>query len=127
VARKPRRLSDGAYLRRRSAPLACSDAAIYLVGLFTHTEGAQMNQPSKDKDLQGEGNYDATRRYNKATREFVEAGKVDPAAQAARPESPQQAENLERAEEAGKAHAKGEDPALRPQKNPTPTPKPTPK
>ena len=81
-----------------------------------------MKQPSRDKDLQGEGNYDATRRYNKATREFVEAGKVDPAASAAQPENPQQAESLKRAEEIGKAHAKGEDPALQPRKPSTPTP-----
>ena len=79
------------------------------------------NQPGSDKELQGEGNYDAARRYDKATREFVEAGKVDPAARAARPANPQQAENLERAEEAGKAHAKGEDPALRPAKPSTPS------
>jgi hypothetical protein len=72
-----------------------------------------MNPPSKDKDLQGEGNYDATRRYDKAQREFVEAGKVDEAARAAKPEDQAQADAMQRAEDVGKSHSKGEDPALK--------------
>ncbi|VTU33422.1 hypothetical protein [Variovorax sp. PBL-E5] len=72
-----------------------------------------MNPPDKDKDLQGEGNYDATRRYDKAQREFVEAGKVEPAARAAKPRDAAEAEDMKRAEEAGKSHVKGEDPALK--------------
>lgn len=72
-----------------------------------------MSEPSgKDKELQGEGNYDATRRYDKATREFVESGRVDEAARAAEPISEKEAEELRQAEEAGKSHAKGEDSAL---------------
>ena len=72
-----------------------------------------MNKPTPGKELQGEGNYDATRRYDKATREFVQSGKVDAAAHAAEPGSPEQAESLKRAEEIGKSHSKGEDPAVR--------------
>ena len=34
------------------------------------------DKPAPDKDLQGEGNYDATRRYDKAARDFVQSGKV---------------------------------------------------
>ncbi|HWH80639.1 MAG TPA: hypothetical protein VNU71_00215 [Burkholderiaceae bacterium] len=67
-----------------------------------------MNPP-RDKDLQGEGNYDATRRYDKAARDFAESGKVEPAARAAEPEDAAEAESLKRAEEIGKAHSKGED------------------
>lgn len=70
------------------------------------------DKPAMDKDLQGEGNYDATRRYDKAARNFVQSGKVDEAAQAAQPDSPEQAESLKRAEEIGKSHSKGEDPAV---------------
>jgi hypothetical protein len=66
---------------------------------------------NKDKDLQGEGNYDATRRYDKAARDFVESGKVEDAARDARPKSPEEAEEMNEAERAGKSHAKGEDPA----------------
>lgn len=75
-----------------------------------------MTDPSKatdTKDLQGEGNYDATRRYDKAARDFAQSGKVDEAARAAQPGSPEEAEALKRAEEAGQSHSKGEDPALR--------------
>lgn len=57
--------------------------------------------------VQGEGNYDATRRYDKAVREFVRSGKVDEAAQAAAPGSAEEAAELERAEKEGQSHAKG--------------------
>jgi len=63
------------------------------------THGTEDN-----KDLQGEGNYDATRRYDKAAHEFAESGKVEEAARAARPTSPEEADELIRAERAGKAH-----------------------
>ncbi len=71
-----------------------------------------MTKPADNQDLQGEGNYDASRRYDKAAREFAESGKVEDAARAAKPDSPEQAEELKRAERAGQSHAKGEDPAL---------------
>ncbi len=67
--------------------------------------------PNKDT-VQGEGDYEAGRRYDKASREFAESGKVEPAARDAAPENEREAEDLERAEEAGKSHAKGEDPLL---------------
>jgi len=73
-----------------------------------------MNQPPNDPDVQGEGNYDATRRYDKAAREFAQSGKVDEAARAARPASEQEADELRRAEREGKSHSKGEDPAKPP-------------
>ncbi|MES2993473.1 MAG: hypothetical protein V4844_18765 [Pseudomonadota bacterium] len=69
-----------------------------------------MSDPQPDKkDLQGEGNYEATRRYDKSAREFVESGSVDDAAAAAAPETAQEAEEMERAEQIGKSHSKGED------------------
>ena len=67
---------------------------------------------SKDKDLQGEGNYDASRRYRERTEQFIESGRVEEAAQNAVPESPEEQEELERAEEAGRARAAEEDPGL---------------
>jgi len=72
-----------------------------------------MSQPTDSKDLQGEGNYDATRRYDKAATDFAKSGKVEEAARAAQPGSTEEAEELKRAEEAGKSHSKGEDSALR--------------
>ena len=60
-------------------------------------------------DIQGEGNYDATRRYDKAASDFAKSGKVDEAARAAQPRDPKEAEQLRRAEQAGRSHSKGED------------------
>ncbi|MDR6535705.1 hypothetical protein [Variovorax soli] len=70
-------------------------------------------QDPKDPDIQGEGNYDATRRYDKAATDFVKSGKVEQAARDARPKNEAEAEALRKAEQEGKSHAKGEDPALR--------------
>ena len=63
--------------------------------------------PSKDQ-VQGEGDYNAGRRYDKASREFAESGKVEPAARDAAPDSAAEAEQMQQAEEAGKSHSKGE-------------------
>ncbi len=80
-----------------------------------------MEPQDKDKDTQGkhqnskvegEGSYTATRRYNERTRQFVESGKTEQAAQDATPRSLQEAQEMREAEREGKAHSKGEDPAL---------------
>ena len=63
--------------------------------------------PKKD-EVQGEGDYEAGRRYDKAAREFAESGKVEPAAHDAAPESSAEAEEMKRAEDIGKSHSKGE-------------------
>jgi len=68
-----------------------------------------MSTPPRNDEVQGEGDYNAGRRYNEKTREFAESGKVQPAAQDAAPTSPQEAEDLKKAEEEGKSHSKGED------------------
>jgi hypothetical protein len=62
-----------------------------------------------DPPMQGEGNYTAARRYDKAQREFVESGQVPEAARDAAPDSAAEAEELQRAEREGRAHSKGED------------------
>lgn len=62
--------------------------------------------------VQGEGDYEAARRYDKAQKEFVESGQVDDAAAAAAPRSKQEEQAMEQAEEAGRSRAKGEDPAV---------------
>ena len=68
---------------------------------------------SKDKDLQGEGNYDASRRYRDRTEDFIESGKVDEAAKNAVPDSPEEQRELEQAEEEGRSRAAEEDRKLR--------------
>jgi hypothetical protein len=68
---------------------------------------------SKKDQVQGEGNYEAAKEYDDAQRKFVESGKVDAAAQAAKPKSKAEEEDMKRAEEVGRSHAKEEDPAVR--------------
>ena len=62
----------------------------------------------KPDPVQGEGDYEAGRRYDKAAREFAESGKVEPAARDAAPDSAEEAEQMQQAEETGKSHSKGE-------------------
>lgn len=73
------------------------------------------NSPDNGGDgkVQGEGDYEATRRYRKRTEEFLENNDVEEVAQSAEPEDAEEAEELEAAEDAGKRRAKEEDPALR--------------
>ena len=61
----------------------------------------------KDPALQGEGNYAAARRHRAAAQAFVKAGKVKAAAEAAEPDTPEQAQELREAEEAGRKPARG--------------------
>ena len=73
------------------------------------------NDQGKDKsenEVQGEGDYRAARRYNEATREFVEDEDVAEAARDAEPQSEREQQQLERAEQAGRQRAKDEDPLL---------------
>ncbi|GIK87979.1 MAG: hypothetical protein BroJett026_34600 [Betaproteobacteria bacterium] len=63
----------------------------------------------------GEGNYKATRQYNEATKEFIESGRVDEAARAAKPADAAEAEAMKRAEDEARSRAKEEDPALTPE------------
>lgn len=72
-----------------------------------------MSERKNGDQVQGEGDYEATRRYRKRTEEFLENNDVEKAAIRAAPEDAAEAEELESAEEAGKKRAKGEDPALR--------------
>ena len=67
--------------------------------------------PDKDA-VQGEGDYKSADAYGKSVRSFVESGKVDEAASKAKPASPQEQEELFKAERAGLSHSKGEDPAF---------------
>jgi len=67
----------------------------------------------KSNQVQGEGNYKAAEEYDKAQRKFVKSGKVDAAARDAKPKSKADAEETQRAEEAGRSRAKEEDPAVK--------------
>ena len=70
------------------------------------------SQPKTKGEVQGEGDYKAARRYNDATREFVADKDVTEAARDAEPQNAGEEQQLERAEQAGRARAKDEDPLL---------------
>ena len=72
---------------------------------------------AKGGTVQGEGDYEAARRFDKAEQGFVKSGKVDDGARKAQPGDNAQAADLERAEEIGKSHSKGEAPGDLQQKN----------
>ena len=66
-----------------------------------------------DSKNQGEGDYEANRRYRKRTEDYLKNNDVEKAALRAAPDSAAEAEDLKAAEATGKQRAKGEDPALR--------------
>jgi hypothetical protein len=62
---------------------------------------------------EGEGSQTGARQYNEATREFVASGKVKKAAaDAAQAVGGPEGQSLKNAEDEGKRHSHGEDPAL---------------
>ena len=72
----------------------------------------QKQQPGSDA-VEGEGSYQGGKDYNERTKKFVDSGKVEEAARAAKPQSEEEAHQMHKAERIGKQHAKGEDPALK--------------
>jgi len=60
--------------------------------------------------VQGEGDYEAARRYREEVKEYLEHSNVDERARAAKPDSAKQERELALAEEQGKTRSKGEDP-----------------
>jgi hypothetical protein len=61
--------------------------------------------------VQGEGDYEAARRYREELKEYLEHSNVDERARAAKPDSAKQERDLALAEEQGKTRSKGDDPA----------------
>jgi hypothetical protein len=64
----------------------------------------------RDK-VQGEGDYESARRFNRAERQFVKSGKVEDAARRAAPCNAKEEAELKAAERAGRSRAKELDPA----------------
>ncbi len=62
--------------------------------------------------VQGEGDYEAAKRFNQSEQAFVKAGKVEQAAADAPPLTQEEAQELQRAEEKGRSKSKGEDPQV---------------
>ena len=71
-----------------------------------HRPKSGANHATTSKDgVQGEGNYEAARKFNEAERQFVTSGKVA-AARAAAPKSEAERQAMFAAEEEGKRRAK---------------------
>lgn len=70
-----------------------------------------MDPKKPDSKLQGEGDYEAARRYRKETGAFIEKADVEGIARKAAPGSAQEARDMAKAEDQGRARSKGDDPA----------------
>ena len=64
-------------------------------------------------NVHGEGNYEASRQYNAATKKFVESGRVEQAARDAAPKSPAEATAMKQAEQAALLRAKEPKPPVK--------------
>lgn len=67
------------------------------------------DEVNRQSEMQGEGDKEAAREYNEATRDFVESGKVSEATENNGEQDPAEAE---RAERAGRDRAKEKDPSV---------------
>ena len=63
--------------------------------------------------VQGEGDYESAKKFDDDEAAFVKSGRVDKAARDAEPKSQAEADEMKRAEEAGKNRSKGEDTSTR--------------
>jgi len=70
--------------------------------------GQQQQQQSGEGRQYGEGNYKATRDYNRGLKEHVEHHDIEKDARDAAPKSEQEAREMEEAERAGRSRSKGE-------------------
>lgn len=61
---------------------------------------------STKRKVHGEGNYEASRNYNEATKKFVNSGRVDEAARHAAPRTAAEAAEMKLAEQAALLRAK---------------------
>jgi hypothetical protein len=58
-------------------------------------------------NVQGEGDYEAARRYREDVKEFLDKDEVAKAAREAAPKSPDEQREMEEAERTGRSHSKG--------------------
>ena len=70
-------------------------------------EGDAEQQPRAQEEM-GEGSHEGTREYNKRTADYLKSHDVEKDAEAAKPRSEEEAREIERAEQEGKSHSKGE-------------------
>jgi len=61
---------------------------------------------TENPDVQGEGDYDAARRYRKEVKDYVDSADIDKAAHDAAPKSPDEQREMDEAEREGRSHSK---------------------
>jgi hypothetical protein len=71
----------------------------------------QPGSAPSDAKVQGEGDYDAARRYREEVSEFLDHNDVEQIAKRAAPKSALEARELSLAEDSGRNRSKGDDPA----------------
>ena len=91
-----------ARVQQQQQPMRASDQQQQQSGSNEFQKGAKPEQQM------GEGSYEGTRDYNKRTAEYLKTHDVNADAQAAKPRSEEEAQELQRAEEEAKSHSKGE-------------------
>lgn len=67
--------------------------------------------PPEQGKVQGEGDYEASRRYRKEVKDFLDKSDVEQLAERAAPKSAKEARELALAEESAESRSKGDDPA----------------
>jgi hypothetical protein len=75
--------------------------------------GSKESQPKpgaqqSEEQQMGEGSYEATRDFQQRSKEYMKKADIEADAQAAKPRSEQEAREMEKAEEEGRSHSKGE-------------------
>jgi hypothetical protein len=75
------------------------------------SQNNQSPTPPEQGKVQGEGDYEAARRYRKEVKDFLDKADVGQLAEQAAPTSAKEARELALAEESGESRSKGDDPA----------------
>jgi hypothetical protein len=65
-------------------------------------------KPAGSQQQMGEGSYEGSREYKERTEKYLKTHDVAADAEKAKPQSTEEARELEQAEEEGKSHSKGE-------------------
>jgi hypothetical protein len=68
----------------------------------------QPKPEAKPPQQMGEGSYEATRDYQKNIKDYLKDANVEADAEAAKPHSEEEARELDKAEQEGRSHSKGE-------------------
>jgi hypothetical protein len=66
---------------------------------------ADRGKPTPTPNVQGEGDYESARKFDKDEADFVKSADVSDLARKAAPKNKQEAEELKKAEEMGRSHS----------------------